>query len=167
MVKNNSDYYESILFQPLCLEGQYMPMHYRLKKSLLTWSIFMPTSLKPFISNLLMISPMMPLCTPSGLMAMNVRSMILKAGKGKKKGDEGKITTYNLQEEQAREVTHASWRHLAQSAVGPAAEGPDPIAERMHRPHTIEVSADLTDRLNWTTVTLTASPSHTVKTLIS
>lgn len=36
----------------------------------------MPTSLKPFVSNLLMMSPMIPLCTPSGLMARKVRSFI-------------------------------------------------------------------------------------------
>lgn len=45
----------------------------------------MPTSLKPFVSNLLMMSPMMPLCTPSGLTAMKVRSswedIILKRSK--------------------------------------------------------------------------------------
>ncbi len=34
----------------------------------------MATNLKPFCSKRLMISPISPLCTPSGLMAMNVRS---------------------------------------------------------------------------------------------
>lgn len=41
-------------------------------------------------------------------------------------------------------VTYTSWWHLAQSAVGPAAEGPDPIAQRTHRQHTTQVSDDLT-----------------------
>lgn len=39
-----------------------------------TWVNFMATNLKPFCSKRLMISPVSPLCTPSGLMAMNVRS---------------------------------------------------------------------------------------------
>ncbi len=34
----------------------------------------MAANLKPFSSKRLMISPIRPLCTPSGLMAMNVRS---------------------------------------------------------------------------------------------
>lgn len=39
-----------------------------------TWINFIAANLKPFCSKRLMISPMSPLCTPSGLMAMNVRS---------------------------------------------------------------------------------------------
>lgn len=41
-------------------------------------------------------------------------------------------------------ITHASRWHLAQLAVGPAAEGPDPITHRVHRQHTAQVSVDLT-----------------------
>lgn len=40
----------------------------------------MPTSLNPFCSNRLMISPTSPLCTPSGLMAMKVRSWLPAIG---------------------------------------------------------------------------------------
>lgn len=41
-------------------------------------------------------------------------------------------------------VTHASLWHLAHAVVGPAAEGPDPIAQSTHRRHTTQVSDDLT-----------------------
>lgn len=47
----------------------------------------MATSLNPFCSNRLMISPTSPRWTPSGLMAMNVRSAmeaIVLKGKGMK-----------------------------------------------------------------------------------
>ena len=37
---------------------------------------FIATNLKPFCSNLLMISPMSPLCTPSGLIMIKVRSSL-------------------------------------------------------------------------------------------
>lgn len=60
-----------------------------------------------------------------------------------KKRDEGKVKC-SLQEEQAWRITHAFWLHLAQSAVGPAAEGPEPIAQRAHRRHTTRVTVDLT-----------------------
>lgn len=42
----------------------------------LTCRSFMPTSCSPFLSNRRMISPTRCLCTPSGLMATNVRSLI-------------------------------------------------------------------------------------------
>ena len=41
-----------------------------------TCTNFMATSLKPFCSNLLMMSPMRPRCTPSGLIMMKVRSSL-------------------------------------------------------------------------------------------
>lgn len=106
----------------------------------------MPTSLKPFISNRLMISPMMPLCTPSGLMARKVRSfssaMILKGKQTnkKKKLDEDKK---NLNAICRRSEPESHSRHLVAFGTGGVGAG-----SRGPRPHCLDdvaqVSVELT-----------------------
>lgn len=96
----------------------------------------MPTSLKPFISNLLMISPMMPLCTPSGLMAMNVRSfrsaMTLKHSTEQKQGIKSKSKRARCGRTSLK--SH-SRRLLAFGTVrgGAGCRGPRPHCTEAHR----------------------------------